>query len=99
MLGSLAMGINFPDLHCRLALEGLPAKPESRTGFWLDTHGLLASPRNTAQIITRDPGFLRYIDWDVVRADPRLDSYIAYRTLRLSLTKAIRSARQRSRAR
>ncbi len=92
--GSLAMGINFPDLHCRLALGGPPAVPKSRTGFYLDTHSLLVSPRNVAALITRDPGFLRYIEWSLTVADPRLDINIVYRMLQRAVVRVVSRAKQ-----
>jgi biotin carboxylase len=94
VLASLAMGINFPDVHCRLAFGESPTVPASRTGFYLDSHSLLTSPRNVVALVTREPGFLRYIDWRIMRADPRLDIEIAYRTVKRGIARVVARARQ-----
>jgi hypothetical protein len=81
------MGVNFPDTHCRLAFGESVSVPENRTGMYLDTHSLLTSPRNVIALATRNPGFVRYIDRQIMAADPRLDIEIAYRTLKRAIAR------------
>ena len=94
VLGSLAMGTNFPDLQCRLAFGQSPVPSESRVGFYLDVPPLLISPRDTVLLLRRDPGLLRYIDRRIVVADPRVDAYIVFRTLKLVIAKVVSLAVQ-----
>jgi len=92
LLGSAAMGVNFPDLHCRLAFGERPTAPMYRTGSYLDSHSLLTSPRNILALLRRDPGFLRYARWRIMLADPRVEITIAYDTAKRQLVKAISHA-------
>jgi biotin carboxylase len=94
VLGSLAMGTNFPDIHCRLAFGRPPAPAKSRIGFYLEAHSLLTSPRNVVTLMRRDPGFLRYIDRRIMVADPRVDIGIVFRTLKRTMTWAVSGAGQ-----
>jgi biotin carboxylase len=88
LLGSLAMGTNFPDIHCRLAFGRSPAPAHSRTGFYLEAHSVLKSPRNFVTLMRHDPGFLRYIDWGIMVADPRVEISILLRHVKLHVAKA-----------
>ncbi len=76
LLGSLAMGVNFPDLHCRLALGEPVDVPTPGTGRWYNTHAITLEIRNLKALRRDDLGPVFRLFRDEVAADPRLELYL-----------------------
>lgn len=89
LLGSLAMGVNFPDLHCRIALGRDIAPPSRRVGRWTNTHSISADLGNLAALRRRDikPVLRQYRD--EFAADPRLEASLVVKTLRAELRRRV----------
>jgi len=74
MLGSLYMGINFPEIHCRLALGQQVGPYRSRTGFWVNYHALSQDVVNLKRVIASKDHALRAVHFSEFFADPLLES-------------------------
>jgi len=74
LLGSMAMGINFPEMHCRLALgEHIPAG-DYREGRWVDLHALSNDPVNLKRLFANREHSWRHIDLGLALSDPLPDA-------------------------
>ena len=82
LLGSLAMGVDFADLHCRMTL-GLPLDvPTPAEGVWTNTHALSENLQNVRALRREDVRPVLEIYRREFAADPRLESYLIWKTLR-----------------
>lgn len=81
LLGSLAMGVNFPELHCRIALGESPPIPTAAAGTWVDYHAMTRNMRNLTKL-SRDPRAVLAMRWDHLRVDPHVEAVLLYRNLR-----------------
>lgn len=83
LLGSLAMGINFADLHCRLSLGEAVERPgPARTGVWMNAHSLSADLTNLRMLRRSDVRPMLASYRHGLAADPRLELYLAGRTIK-----------------
>ena len=86
LLGSLAMGVNFPLLHADLAL-GRPTPPvTSRTGLWLNHHAVVHDPRNIGLLAARPRTWMTSVDARTIAADLQLEAVLAGRVLRRAVS-------------
>lgn len=76
LLGSLAMGVNFPDLHCRLALGEPVDVPTASTGRWYNTHAITMNIQNLKVLRRDDFGPVFRLFRHEIAADPRLELYL-----------------------
>ena len=82
LLGSLAMGVNFPLLHCNLSLGRTVPSVRARTGRWLSYHAVVQDPRNLGVLATCPQKWIASVDVPTVTADLHVEKELATRVLR-----------------
>ncbi len=85
LLGSLAMGINFPDMHCRLALgESVEDRP-FREGKWVNLHALSYDLVNVKRLLVSREYSWCCVDIRHALSDPFIEGLFFLTALRRHL--------------
>lgn len=74
LLGSLTAGINFPDLHCQLAIGRSPEPPTPRSVSWTNFYSITDNIAAVRVGLTHWRSAVRGIDFGVIARDPNVEA-------------------------